>query len=32
MMYNDSRIGKRAAQKNLDDDFTSVIAAALNHH
>ena len=31
-LYNDSRIGKRAARKNLDDDFASVIAAALNHH
>lgn len=29
-LYNDSRTGKRAAQKNLDDDFASVIAAALN--
>lgn len=31
-LYNDSRIGKRAAQKNLNDDFTSVIATALNQH
>lgn len=31
-LYNDSRTGKRAAQKNLDDDFASVIAAALNQH
>ena len=30
MMYNDSRTGKRAAQKNIDDDFASVIATALN--
>ena len=29
-LYNDSRTGKRAAQKNLDDDFAGVIAAALN--
>lgn len=30
-LYNDSRTGKRAANKNLDDDFASVIATALNH-
>ena len=29
-LYNDSRTGKRAAQKNLDDDFASVIATALS--
>lgn len=29
-LYNDSRTGKRAAQKNIEDDFSSVIAAALN--
>lgn len=29
-LYNDSRTGKRAARKNLDDDFASVIVAALN--
>ena len=29
-LYNDSKTSKRAAQKNLDDDFASVIAAALN--
>lgn len=29
-LYNDSRTSKRAAQKNLDDDFASVIATALN--
>ena len=29
-LYNDSRTGKRAARKNLDDDFASVIATALN--
>lgn len=29
-LYNDSRTGKRAARKNLDDDFESVISAALN--
>lgn len=31
-LYNDSRTGKRAAQRNLDDDFASVIATALNQH
>lgn len=31
-LYNDSRTGKRAAQKNLDEDFASVIASALNQH
>ncbi len=31
-LYNDSRTGKRAARKNLDDDFASVIASALNQH
>lgn len=29
-LYNDSRTGKRAARKNLDDDFASVIALNLN--
>ena len=29
-LYNDSKTGKRAAQKNLDDDFASVIAIALD--
>jgi hypothetical protein len=29
-LYNDSRTGKRAAKKNLEDDFASVIATALN--
>lgn len=29
-LYNDSRTGKRAACKNLDDDFASVISTALN--
>ena len=29
-LYNDSKTGKRDAHKNLDDDFASVIAAALN--
>ena len=28
-LYNDSRTGKRAARKNLEDDFASVIATAL---
>lgn len=31
-LYNDSKTGKRAAQKNHDDDFASVIVAALNQH
>lgn len=31
-LYNDSRTGKRAARKNLDDDFASVIVTALNQH
>lgn len=31
-LYNDSRTGKRAAQKNIDDDFASVIATTLNQH
>lgn len=31
-LYNDSRTGKRAAQKNLNDDFANVIATALNQH
>lgn len=31
-LYNDSRTGKRAAKKNLEDDFSSVIASALNQH
>lgn len=29
-LYNDSKTGKRAAKKNLDDDFASVISSALN--
>lgn len=28
-LYNDSRTGKRAAKKNLEDDFASVISTAL---
>lgn len=31
-LYNDSRTGKRAARKNIDNDFASVISAALNQH
>lgn len=31
-LYNDSRTGKRAALKNLYDDFASVIVTALNQH
>lgn len=31
-LYNDARTGKRAAKKNLEDDFSSVIATALNQH
>ena len=29
-LYNDSKTGKRAAKKNFDDDFASVIATAIN--
>lgn len=29
-LYNDSRTGKRAAKKNLDDDFANVIVSALS--
>ena len=29
-LYNDSKTSKRAARKNLDDDFASVISAALS--
>lgn len=29
-LYNDSRTTKRAARKNLEDDFASVISTALN--
>ena len=31
-LYNNSKTGKRAAKKNLDDDFASVISTALNQH
>ena len=31
-LYNDSKTGKRAARKNLEDDFASVISTALNQH
>lgn len=31
-LYNGSCTGKRAAQKNIDDDFASVIESALNQH
>lgn len=31
-LYNNSSTGKRAGQKNLDDDFASVISTALNQH
>ena len=31
-LYNDCKTGKRAAQKNLDDDFVSVISTAVNQH
>ena len=31
-LYNDSRTRKRAAQKNLEEDFSSVISTALNQH
>ena len=29
-LYNDSQTGKRAASKNIEDDFASVIESALN--
>lgn len=29
-LYNDSKTGKRAARKNIEDDSASVIASALN--
>jgi hypothetical protein len=29
-LYNDSKTGKRAARKNIEDDFATVIATALN--
>lgn len=29
-LYNDSKTGKRAARKNIEEDFASVIASALN--
>ena len=31
-LYNNSRIGKRVAQKNIEDDFASVIATVLNQY
>ena len=31
-LYSDSRTGKRAAKKNIEDDFASVIESALNQH
>lgn len=31
-LYNDSKTGKRAARKNLDDDFASVISTAFNQY
>ena len=31
-LYNDSKTDKRAARKNLEDDFASVIATELNQH
>ena len=31
-LYNDSKTGKCASRKNLDDDFASVISTALNQH
>lgn len=31
-LYNDSKTGKRAARKNLEEDFASVISSALNQH
>ena len=29
-LYNDSKTGKRAARKNIEDDFASVISTAIN--
>ena len=29
-LYNDSKTGKRAARKNIEDDFASVISTALS--
>lgn len=31
-LYNDSKTSKRAARKNLEDDFASVIETAINQH
>lgn len=31
-LYNDSRTGKCAARKNIEDDFASVISTALSQH
>lgn len=31
-LYKDSKTGKRAARKNIEDDFASVISTALNQH
>lgn len=31
-LYNDSCTSKRAARKNLEEDFASVISTALNQH
>lgn len=31
-LYNNSRTGKRAAKKNIEDDFASVIKSSLNQH
>lgn len=31
-LYNDSKTSKRAASKNLEEDFASVISTALNQH
>lgn len=31
-LYNDSRTGKRAARKNIEEDFSTVISTALNQH
>lgn len=31
-LYNDSRTGKRAAKKNIEDDFASVIESSLNQY
>ena len=31
-LYNNSKTGKRASRKNIEDDFANVISTALNQH